>query len=241
MRAKGDLPMKKFRMLLAVLCTLSFSACGSSDDNQAIDGNFIEIVISDTAIFSETTEYYSETDTISETEIDVSDTIQEIQETEDAVADDVSETIITETVILETGEITAAYTTLETTCSVTETAENVKTTVNESAYETDNTSVLNEIQYTESCETTANTVANETVTAANDTAAEKNTSSIKTNAATVVVPDESESEGNLVWVPTNGGKKYHTKSSCSQMIDPIQVSLETAEENGYTPCGRCYK
>ncbi len=58
--------------------------------------------------------------------------------------------------------------------------------------------------------------------------------------AKVTVPVKSESEGNLVWVPTNGGKKYHCQSGCSNMEDPIQVSIETAEDNGYTPCKRCY-
>ena len=32
-----------------------------------------------------------------------------------------------------------------------------------------------------------------------------------------------------VWIPTNGGKKYHSKSSCSQMIDPILVTKSEAE------------
>lgn len=56
----------------------------------------------------------------------------------------------------------------------------------------------------------------------------------------VTVPSHSETEGNLVWVPTKGGTKYHSKSSCSQMEDPIQVSIETAIANGYTACGRCH-
>ena len=57
----------------------------------------------------------------------------------------------------------------------------------------------------------------------------------------VIVPEHAETGENLVWVPTNGGKKYHTKSTCSKMIDPIQVTIETATANGYGPCGRCYK
>lgn len=56
----------------------------------------------------------------------------------------------------------------------------------------------------------------------------------------VTLPNESENEGNLVWVPVNGGTKYHTKSSCSNMKEPMQVSLETAIENGYEPCKRCH-
>ncbi len=61
-----------------------------------------------------------------------------------------------------------------------------------------------------------------------------------TGNSNVTVPSQEESTGNLVWVPTNGGTKYHSKSSCSNMKDPIQVSPETAKSNGYTPCGRCY-
>lgn len=60
------------------------------------------------------------------------------------------------------------------------------------------------------------------------------------SGSSVTVPTHSETEGHLVWVPTNGGTKYHSRSSCSQMIDPIQVSIETAIANGYTACGRCH-
>ena len=61
------------------------------------------------------------------------------------------------------------------------------------------------------------------------------------NSVSVTVPEQEETVGNLVWVPTNGGTKYHTKSTCSNMKDPMQVSEETAIENGYTPCKRCHK
>ena len=56
----------------------------------------------------------------------------------------------------------------------------------------------------------------------------------------VTVPNQEENKGNLVWVPTNGGTKYHSKSSCSGMKNPMQVSVETAKSNGYTPCARCH-
>ena len=65
-------------------------------------------------------------------------------------------------------------------------------------------------------------------------------SSSSNNGSSVTIPSHSETEGNLVWVPTNGGTKYHSRSSCSQMIDPIQVSIKTAIANGYTACGRCH-
>lgn len=56
----------------------------------------------------------------------------------------------------------------------------------------------------------------------------------------VTIPKQEENKGNLVWVPTNGGTKYHSKSSCSGMKNPMQVSVETAKSNGYTPCARCH-
>ncbi|MGL5258754.1 MAG: DNA/RNA non-specific endonuclease [Lachnospiraceae bacterium] len=53
------------------------------------------------------------------------------------------------------------------------------------------------------------------------------------------IPITSETEGNLIWVPTNGGKKYHSKSSCSSMKEPIQITIETAQENSFEACKRC--
>ena len=44
----------------------------------------------------------------------------------------------------------------------------------------------------------------------------------------------------MVWIPTHGGTKYHSKSSCSKMIDPIQVTKSEAINQGFEPCGRCY-
>lgn len=56
----------------------------------------------------------------------------------------------------------------------------------------------------------------------------------------VTVPEKEEIEGDLVWVPVNGGTKYHSKAGCSNMIEPIQVSEDTALNNGYSPCKRCH-
>lgn len=60
------------------------------------------------------------------------------------------------------------------------------------------------------------------------------------NGNGVSVPSQAETQGNLVWVPTMGGTKYHSRSSCSGMKNPIQVSIETAKANGYTACKRCH-
>ena len=51
--------------------------------------------------------------------------------------------------------------------------------------------------------------------------------------------DPDYSSGYLVWIPTNGGKKYHSHSGCSQMEDPRQVTEDEAIALGFTPCKRC--
>lgn len=48
------------------------------------------------------------------------------------------------------------------------------------------------------------------------------------------------SSGIMVWIPQSGSK-YHSKSSCSNMKNPTQVTKEEAEQRGYEPCKKCYK
>ena len=43
-----------------------------------------------------------------------------------------------------------------------------------------------------------------------------------------------------VWIPTNGGKKYHKSASCSNMKNPEEVTKSEAESRGFDPCKRCY-
>lgn len=49
-----------------------------------------------------------------------------------------------------------------------------------------------------------------------------------------------QTTGVTVWIPTNGGTKYHSKSTCSGMKDPMRVDLSVARANGYTACKKCY-
>ncbi len=51
--------------------------------------------------------------------------------------------------------------------------------------------------------------------------------------------DPNASSERMVWIPTNGGTKYHTKSSCSNMKNPIQVTLSEAISMGFSACKRC--
>ena len=53
-----------------------------------------------------------------------------------------------------------------------------------------------------------------------------------------IQPDEGGLGDVLVWIPKSGSK-YHSKSNCSRMKNPRQVSLETAVEAGYGPCSKC--
>lgn len=53
-----------------------------------------------------------------------------------------------------------------------------------------------------------------------------------------VVSNNSGSSA-MVWI-SKSGKKYHRSSSCSNMKNPSQVTLEKAQSLGYTPCSKCY-
>ncbi len=52
--------------------------------------------------------------------------------------------------------------------------------------------------------------------------------------------DPDYNKVTMVWIPTNGGRKYHTRSGCSNMKNPKQVTVSKAESSGYTPCKRCH-
>ncbi len=72
------------------------------------------------------------------------------------------------------------------------------------------------------------------------TSSKTSTSSKKVTTSKVTVPVNDEANEYFVWIPTNGGKKYHTKSSCSNMKNPEQVSEKTAKSRGFDPCKRCH-
>ena len=55
-------------------------------------------------------------------------------------------------------------------------------------------------------------------------------------------PVETEPETpsyELVWIP-NSGSKYHSRSGCSNMKNPTQVTKTEAERRGFEPCKKCY-
>lgn len=51
----------------------------------------------------------------------------------------------------------------------------------------------------------------------------------------------SAAQSDTVYIAGSGkGSRYHSTPDCSQMKDPIALSREEAEEQGYSPCKRCY-
>jgi len=59
------------------------------------------------------------------------------------------------------------------------------------------------------------------------------------NPTPSVTTPEPTPVNNMVWIPRTG-EKYHSNSSCGNMKNPTQVSLDTAIQKGYTPCSKCY-
>lgn len=51
----------------------------------------------------------------------------------------------------------------------------------------------------------------------------------------------SPAPGDTVYIAGSGkGSRYHSSSTCSSMKDPIALTQEEAQAQGYTPCQRCY-
>ncbi len=60
-------------------------------------------------------------------------------------------------------------------------------------------------------------------------AASVQTAACKPSTAAVQTISAGKKTEQMVWVPTHGGKKYHSKSTCSNMKDPEKVTLSTAK------------
>lgn len=82
-------------------------------------------------------------------------------------------------------------------------------------------------------------IAEEQAKAAEENSTAVTTSSDNATHDSVVVPGGNIEGEDLVWVPVNGGDKYHRKASCSNMIDPVQIPRSDAKARNYQPCGRC--
>lgn len=106
--------------------------------------------------------------------------------------------------------------------------------VNETKTENVIEEVINSTESTEIKETTKinNNNNNTEETQKSITSSNSQTNMSQVNTSTIQNSD-------LVWIPQSG-TKYHSKSSCSKMKNPTQVTRATAESRGYTACKKCY-
>lgn len=50
-----------------------------------------------------------------------------------------------------------------------------------------------------------------------------------------------QSDSGSVWIASTGnGKKYHSDPDCSNMTNPISISVDDAQAQGYAPCKKCH-
>lgn len=54
------------------------------------------------------------------------------------------------------------------------------------------------------------------------------------------IEDQDYVSEAMVWIPTRGGTKYHSHSSCSNMNGPRHVTISEAISLGFEPCKKCY-
>lgn len=59
------------------------------------------------------------------------------------------------------------------------------------------------------------------------------------DAVMPVVHGDPSTFPDMVYVPTDGGKKRHSNPECSDMYDPRKVSIRNAEALGYDACKKC--
>ncbi len=108
----------------------------------------------------------------------------------------------------------------------------------------DSSSETTEVKASTSTKSTAKSETKKSSTTKNDTSTTKSTSKSSTKATTSTSKEtvsSADTTESTVWIPTKGGTKYHKKSSCSNMDNPSNVSLDDAKAQGFTPCKKCYK
>jgi len=75
--------------------------------------------------------------------------------------------------------------------------------------------------------------------ATGDSSGPSNESSSKPSTEQTPSNDNQAASDDMVWIP-NSGSKYHSRSGCSNMKNPRQVTKQEAENEGYEPCKKCW-
>ena len=87
----------------------------------------------------------------------------------------------------------------------------------------------------------ANCTTPKTCSACGETTGSSAPHNFANGKCTICGKDDPSDPNNIsVWIPTNGGKKYHSRSNCSNMKNPSNVSLAEAKNAGFTACQRCH-
>ncbi len=88
-------------------------------------------------------------------------------------------------------------------------------------------------------ESTIASFDDDTATTVTTQAKKTTTTKKKTTTQRITTTTQPKPVEDMVWIPESGSK-YHSKSTCSNMNNPSQVTKSRAESLGYTPCKRCY-
>lgn len=82
-----------------------------------------------------------------------------------------------------------------------------------------------------------------TTTAGNSAITTNNGGKVSNNTASNNISSiqGTQDKGTTVWVSKNNGKVYHFDQGCSGMKNPIQMTLEEAQEKGLRECQKCIK
>ena len=101
---------------------------------------------------------------------------------------------------------------------------------------------VDETPDTTSTTTTTEAVAEDPTTEATTTTTTTTTriTTTTTTTTTTRITTTTATSERMVWIPTRGGTKYHKTNTCSNMIEPYDVTVSEAVRLGFTPCKRCY-
>ena len=89
-------------------------------------------------------------------------------------------------------------------------------------------------------ETETTTTQEETTTVEPIETATQENQEIEEQTSTPAFVEPEQPKEEMVWIPTNGGTKYHSRSSCSNMDNPREVTVSEAQTLGFSPCKKCY-
>lgn len=205
----------KRKMILAI--GLFFIMCGAFP-NQAVDedAELVAIPYATDLVTESTTEF----------------TVQQLAETTAATE------ATTETTVQPTAVVTTIPTTTATAAApIVVSTEATAITTTEAPTEQTTEAIIVETA-APSTEPPSETVT-EAVTEAPTEAPTEAITEAPTETHTEAESTEAAEDVVWVWIPKSGSK-YHSKSTCSNMKNPSQASIEDAIAWGYTACSKCY-